>query len=321
MARRGRSRKRHGRALDGLLLLDKSPGKTSNQALQWCKQVFQARKAGHTGSLDPLASGMLPICFGQATKLSGYLLDADKTYRVTARVGTRTDTGDADGQVVEHSSVSELDPAALDLVLDSFRGEIQQVPPMYSALKKDGRRLYELAREGKQIEREARRVQIHELRVDTWDPVQPTFYVRCSKGTYIRTLIEDIAQAAGSLAHVASLRRLGVEPFSEERMVAMDELDRAARDGLERLDAYLLPVDAALQGWPALELDSNEAWYISQGNPVSTGPGWQAGLVRLYDPGHRFLGVGEVLLDGRVAPRRLFLPEGRGEGVNRPPGV
>jgi len=302
------------RIVNGLLLLDKPIGLTSNAALQRVKRMFKARKAGHTGSLDPLASGMLPLCFGQATKLSAYLLDADKTYRVTAKFGARTDTADADGAVVEESPVTQVERQALDVALEGLRGEILQVPPMYSALKKDGRRLYELAREGRQVEREARPVTIHELEIESWDPQQPVLAVRCSKGTYVRTLVEDIAAAAGTLGHVAALRRLSVGPFPEDGLVSMEELESAAEQGEDALDRHLRPIEEAIADWPAVYLNGEQAYYLLRGQPVHAGVAGECGLVGVYDEARGFLGVGEVLRDGRLAPKRLFVdPQSPGD--------
>ncbi len=299
--------RREQRIVDGLLLLDKPVGLTSNAALQRVKRLFRARKAGHTGSLDPLASGMLPICFGQATKLSAYLLDADKTYRVTAKLGERTDTGDADGEVIERSPVSGLERADVEAVLPRFRGAIMQVPPMYSALKKDGKRLYKLAREGHEVERDARPVRIHELEIVSWDPQRPVLRVRCSKGTYVRTLVEDVAAAAGTLGHVAGLRRMSVEPFPEEGLVGMDTLERAADESDAALDAYLRPIDDAIAHWPAVHLNRDQAYYLLRGQPVHARVAQQAGLVRVYGDDRRFLGIGQVAQEGLLAPRRLFI--------------
>jgi tRNA pseudouridine55 synthase len=297
------------RVLDGLLLLDKPTGITSNAALQRVKWLFQARKAGHTGSLDPLASGMLPICFGEATKFAGYLLDADKIYRVQARFGVRTDTGDAEGSPVDTHDRAPVLPAELEQAVAALRGPIQQIPPMYSALKQQGQRLYVLARAGLEVPREPRPVHIHEFTVENDDPVTPVFRVRCSKGTYIRTLIEDLAGRLGTLAHVIALRRLAVEPFGGQAMLTIDQIEAAAGSGaspsLAALDALLLPLEAALPHWPAVELDASAALRVSRGGPVPPPPGHYSGFVRLYAPGHRFLGVGELQPDGLVAPRRL----------------
>jgi tRNA pseudouridine55 synthase len=297
------------RALNGLLLLDKPTGITSNAALQRVKWLFQARKAGHTGSLDPLASGMLPVCFGEATKFAGYLLDADKTYRVQARFGVRTDTGDAEGSPVATHARPPVLPAELEQALAALRGPIRQIPPMYSALKQQGQRLYVLARAGREVPREARPVHIHEFTVETYDPVTPVFQVLCSKGTYVRTLIEDLAGHLGTLAHVIALRRLAVEPFGGQAMLSMEQIEAAARSGpgpsLPALDALLRPLEAVLPNWPAVELDGCAALRMSRGGPVAAPGGHLPGPVRLYAPGHRFLGVGELQTDGLVVPRRL----------------
>ncbi len=253
---------------------------------------------------------MLPICFGQATKVSGYLLDADKVYRVTASFGAQTDTADADGTVIAETANAQIERKHLERVLAHFRGEIEQIPPMYSALKRDGRRLYELAREGKEVPRDPRRVHIRELEIDQYDSQQPVLRVQCSKGTYIRTLIEDIARAAGTLGHVAALRRLAVFPFREEQMVIMPQLEAAAAGGSAALCEMLLPVDEAIGDWPSVYLTSSEAYYLLQGHPVRGGCRADIGLVRLYGDGHRFLGIGEVLSDGRVAPKRLLVARG-----------
>jgi len=302
--------RRTRRAVDGLLLLDKPSGITSNAALQRVKWLFQARKAGHTGSLDPLASGMLPICFGEATKFAGYLLDADKTYRVQARFGARTDTGDADGTVVETAARVPIRLTELEQGVASLRGPIQQVPPMYSALKQQGQRLYALARAGREVPREPRPVHIYEFAIEAFDPVTPEFRVRCSKGTYIRTLIEDLAGRLGSLAHVAALRRLAVEPFGGQGMLTLEQLEAAVGSGAEpdraALDALLRPLEAVLPDWPSVELDVASALRVSQGGRIVAPRGVEVGLVRLYAPGRRFLGVGELRADGLLGPHRLI---------------
>lgn len=301
------------RDVNGILLLDKPVGLTSNQALQMAKRLYRARKAGHTGSLDPLASGMLPLCFGQATKVSAWLLDADKVYEVEATLGTRTDTGDADGQVVEETDIKAVSREQLELALAAHRGEINQIPPMFSALKHEGKRLYELAREGREVPRKPRRVTIHEIQIEHFDPGKPRLRVRCSKGTYVRTLIESIAEAAGTVAHVSALRRLCVEPFEGRPMISRAQLEALANDP-DALDTLLLPVDSALVAQPDVQLSANEAFYLRNGHAVShVGPNL-SGFVRLYDENRLFLGVGEVLDDGRVAPRRLFTAPENGAG-------
>ena len=298
--------KQERRSVDGLLLLDKPTGMTSNAALQRVKRLYRARKAGHTGSLDPLASGLLPLCFGQATKVSAYLLDADKGYVVTACWGSRTDTGDADGEVIEESQQRTCTQAALEAALVAMTGDIDQVPPMYSALKKDGKRLYELARAGMEVERAPRPVTIHALEIVAFDPGAPVIRVVCSKGTYVRTLIEDLAMRLGMLGHVQALRRTRAGPFTEDRSVTLAAVEAAAEAGTAALDALLIPVDEALVALPAVSLDKEQAWYLRHGNPVRLAGGPAAGICRVYDDQARFLGVGEALRDGRIAPKRLF---------------
>ncbi|MCH7510450.1 MAG: tRNA pseudouridine(55) synthase TruB [Proteobacteria bacterium] len=303
---RARGGRQKGRVIDGVLLLDKPIGLTSNQALQRVKRLFDARKAGHTGSLDPLASGLLPICLGQATKVSGFLLNAGKRYQVVARLGQRTDTGDADGQVIEERPVPALDRGLVKRVLARFEGSQTQVPPMYSALKHQGQRLYKLARQGIEIERQPREIEIHGLELLSLEADALELEVACSKGTYVRTLVEDIARALGTVAHVIVLRRLGVGPYAEGRMYKLEELEALAEQGMERLDELLLPVDSALKHWPSVELGADSAYYLMQGQAVMAPGAPSSGKVRLYDEGHGFLGIGEVKLDGRVAPTRLF---------------
>jgi tRNA pseudouridine55 synthase len=290
------------RQVDGIVLLDKPAGLTSNAALQRVRRLYAARKAGHTGSLDPLATGMLPLCFGEATKFAGHLLDADKTYRVRLRFGVQTDTGDADGAVTGRGERESVPPAELAAVLGRFIGDILQVPPMFSALKQGGRRLHELARRGETVERPARPVRIHELAVVAADPETPELLVRCSKGTYIRSLVEDLAAALGTLAHVVALRRIAVVPFDAAAMVTLDELgDAAARGDLAR---YLLPIDAGLAGWPRISLSSVEAGRLRTGQAVTAADAGE-GPGRLYGPAGEFLGVGDITADGRLVPRRL----------------
>ncbi|MCH7894557.1 MAG: tRNA pseudouridine(55) synthase TruB [Proteobacteria bacterium] len=303
---RARGGRQKGRVIDGVLLLDKPIGLTSNQALQRVKRLFDARKAGHTGSLDPLASGLLPICLGQATKVSGFLLNAGKRYQVVARLGQRTDTGDADGQVIEERPVPALDRGLVKRVLARFEGSQTQVPPMYSAIKHQGQRLYKLARQGIEIERQPREIEIHGLELLSLEADALELEVACSKGTYVRTLVEDIARALGTVAHVIVLRRLGVGPYAEGRMYKLEELEALAEQGMERLDELLLPVDSALEHWPSVELGADSAYYLMQGQAVMAPGAPSSGKVRLYDEGHGFLGIGEVKLDGRVAPTRLF---------------
>jgi tRNA pseudouridine55 synthase len=296
------------RDVNGILLLDKARGSSSNAVLQQARRLFRARKAGHTGSLDPLASGLLPVCFGQATKISGMLLDADKTYQVSAALGSRTETGDAEGELVQTLPVPPLDEAAIDAVFERFTGPIEQIPPMYSALKQDGRRLYELARKGIEVPREPRSIRIHSLHRTGWDGHQLSFEVRCSKGTYVRTLVEDIAAALGTTGHVAALRRTQLGPFRDERMWTMTELEALAAEGGEpALDGVLHAPDTAVRHWPEVVLSEAEQAYVLQGQAVfASGPG--GARVRMYGPNRLFLGVGEMTAEGRrVAPVRIML--------------
>ena len=301
---------RRKRDVSGLLLLDKPPGMTSNAALQKVRRLFAARKAGHTGSLDPIATGMLPLCLGEATKLSAFLLKGEKTYRVTARFGTRTDTGDATGKTIAETAQPPPGRSQLEVVLDRFIGEIEQVPPMYSALKHKGRRLYELARAGQTVERAPRRIRIRRLELEEYSPSQCVFLVACGGGVYVRTLVEDVAEAAGSLAHVSALRRPGVGPFVESDMVSMEQVEAGADRGHSTLDALLLPADAAVPALPAVRLSASESFYVQRGNPVAAARGARPGPVRLYAEAQGFIGIGEATVDGQVAPRRLLKPQG-----------
>lgn len=297
---------RSRRNVVGILLLDKPSGVTSNQVLQRAKRLFNAEKAGHTGSLDPLATGMLPICFGAGTKISGLLLHASKTYRVTACFGIATETGDADGRVIARGEPDRFSDTELEQALARFRGAIDQVPPMYSAIKHAGRRLYELARKGQQVERIARRVDIHDLRVESVAWPEVTLNVSSSKGTYVRTLVEDIAKAMGTVAHVAALRRLAVEPFTESQMVGLAALEASAGEGTAALDAHLLGPDAALENWPSVRVDGEASTRLRQGQRVPASPDWPLGEVRIYTPENGFLGLGEVLPGGELRPKKLF---------------
>ena len=291
--------------VDGLLLLNKPAGMTSNRALQTVKRLLRARKAGHTGSLDPAATGMLPLCFGEATKVCAYLLDADKSYRVTARLGEATDTGDADGAVTGSAPVPEIDAAGWEAILERFRGEIEQVPPMYSALKKDGKRLYELARQGEVVERQPRTVRIDALALLEAHDRRLVFRLRCSKGTYVRTLVEDIATAAGTIAYTASLHRERVGNFRTDDMLELERVKRLAESGPAGLRSVLLPVDIGLSGWPEVTVGAAETDRFRGGQSIRVAAG-ASGFVRVYDDGHRFLGVGERGRDGTLAPRRVF---------------
>jgi tRNA pseudouridine55 synthase len=294
------------RDVDGILLLDKPEGITSNAALQRARRAFRARKAGHTGSLDPLASGLLPICFGQATKASGLLLDADKTYRVTIALGERTATADREGEVIERAPVPALTDERVREVAGRFLGESQQVPPMFSALKHAGERLYRLARKGLEVERPPRRIVIHRFELLGLTETRLELQVDCSKGTYVRSLAEDLARALGTVGHVYSLRRLRLGPFTEPRMHSLESIEQAAGHP-ERLATLLMPADSALPGLPAVQLGAAEQARILRGQPVkATGP--EACQVRMYGPDGRFLGVGRMSEEGcLLAPERIMV--------------
>ena len=297
------SRRRKGRDIHGIILLDKPVGYSSNQAVQKVRWLFQARKAGHTGSLDPFATGMLPICLGEASKTAGFMLDASKNYIAAAFLGKATATGDIEGQISREMKVPDLNDEQINAVLNEFLGEIEQIPPMYSALKHQGQPLYKLARAGQEVARKARLVTIHSLELLNWAPPILEFRVHCSKGTYIRTLAEDIAEKLGSCAHLQSLRRLDVEPFREKDMITLEEL--LARTEAETLDDCLLPVDAGLTDWPSVTLDEVSMDRFCHGNPVDQAAG-TAGLVRVYGPEKNLLGIGEIFPENQLKPKRIM---------------
>lgn len=298
--------RRRTETVDGLLLLNKPTGLTSNQALQRVKRLLNAKKAGHTGSLDPAATGMLPLCFGEATKVCPYLLNADKTYRVTAKLGIATDTGDGDGKEIDRLDVPVKSSEEWAEVLRTFVGESEQIPPMYSALKKNGKRLYELARKGITVERDPRPIRIDEIELTEAAGTRLVFRVRCSKGTYIRVLVEDIARSAGTVAHTARLHREGVGDFQAKDMLDLSAMEIEAADGPSLLQKRLMAPDVALVGFPAITVsaDASERFSLGQAlNGLETAP---SGLVRVYSDEPRFLGIGERSEGGIVAPRRVF---------------
>ncbi|XOV85955.1 MAG: tRNA pseudouridine(55) synthase TruB [Pseudomonadota bacterium] len=310
MARRGRK----GRLLDGILVLDKPPGLTSNGALQATKRLYGAAKAGHTGSLDPLATGVLPLCFGEATKFSQYLLDADKRYRATVTLGVTTTSGDADGEVLETLPVPVVSDAELETALAGFRGEIEQTPSMYSAIKVDGQPLYKLARQGVEIERKSRRVQVFDLTLVTREPDVLVLDISCSKGTYIRSIAEDLGKVLGCGAHVSGLRRLASGPYDLQDAVTLDELHHLVEaQGSAAIDRLLKPAASSVEHWPAVKLPEITASYLRQGQPVQIAHAPTQGWVRIFSGSENnqadFLGVGEILEDGRVAPRRLVVTQ------------
>ncbi|WP_439860902.1 tRNA pseudouridine(55) synthase TruB [Pseudomonas sp. MBLB4136] len=298
--------KRVRRQVNGIILLDKPRGFSSNAALQKVRWLLNAEKAGHTGSLDPLATGVLPLCFGEATKFSQYLLDADKGYETLMQLGVTTSTGDAEGEVLEQRPVT-VGRAEIEALLPRFRGEISQIPPMHSALKRDGQPLYKLARAGEVVEREPRSVTIARLELLACEAEQARLAVDCSKGTYIRTLVEDLGQLLGCGAHVAELRRTKAGPFELAQTISLEELEQAhAEGGNEALDRFLLPVDSGLLHWPLLQFSEHSAFYWLQGQPVRAPEAPKFGMVRVHDHTGRFIGIGEVSEDGRIAPRRLI---------------
>ncbi|NKC13540.1 MAG: tRNA pseudouridine(55) synthase TruB [Gammaproteobacteria bacterium] len=296
---------RRGRPVTGVLPIIKPVGMGSNELLQQVKRQMNARKAGHTGSLDRLASGVLPLCFGEATKLSGYLLNADKQYRARLRLGIRTSTADAEGAIIEERSVPSLDDGTVEAVLERFRGEIEQIPPMHSAVKHKGERLYKLAHRGEVVEREPRRATIYQLSVESLGQTHLDIFVSCSKGTYIRTLGEDIGEALGCGASLWSLRRTAAGPFAEEQSITVEQFEAALAQ--QCADALLLaPEDALPPDWPRITLTADLAFYVGKGQPVLVPKAPTSGAVKLFAPGSRFIGVGEIIDDGRVAPRRLL---------------
>ncbi len=311
-----RGRRQRGRRVDGILLLDKPAGLSSNEALQIVKRLYGAAKAGHTGSLDPLATGVLPLCFGEATKFSQFLLNSDKRYLTEIRLGVRTDSGDADGAIVQERPVPALALEDIEEALEAFRGEIDQIPSMFSAIKHQGQPLYKLARQGIEVERQSRRVTIFENRIVSFEGDRLELFIHCSKGTYVRTIAEDLGEALGCGAHVTALRRLSVGPFMSEETVTQEELEACrVGGGHAALDALLKPVEAAVMQWPEVVLSEGSTWFMLKGQPVQIAHAPTEGQVRLVEriagddspEKRRFLGVGEVLDDGRIAPRRLVV--------------
>ncbi|MDP9770623.1 tRNA pseudouridine(55) synthase TruB [Kosakonia cowanii] len=306
--------RRRGRDVHGVLLLDKQQGASSNDVLQKVKRLYNANRAGHTGALDPLATGMLPICLGEATKFSQYLLDSDKRYRVIARLGQRTDTSDADGQVVEERPVT-FTATELASALESFRGNSQQIPSMYSALKYQGKKLYEYARQGIEVPREARPITVYELLFIRHEGDELELEIHCSKGTYIRTIIDDLGEKLGCGAHVIYLRRLAVSRYPIERMVTLEQLQELVQQAeqqdvpaAELLDPLLMPMDSPASDFPVVNIPTVVAAYFKNGQPVRASTTPVEGLVRVTEGEEgKFIGMGEIDEQGRVAPRRLVV--------------
>ncbi|NOI29150.1 tRNA pseudouridine(55) synthase TruB [Vibrio coralliilyticus] len=307
------ARRRKGRPIDGVILLDKPTGISSNDALQKVKRIYFAEKAGHTGALDPLATGMLPICLGEATKFSQFLLDSDKRYRVIAKLGERTNTSDSDGEVVETRPV-DVDMTKLEACIDKFRGESDQVPSMFSALKYQGKPLYEYARQGIEVPREARKITVYEIILHRFEGDEVEMEVHCSKGTYIRTIVDDLGEILGCGAHVTMLRRTAVANYPYEKMVTLEQLnellEQAHRDEVaprEVLDPLLLPMDTAVEDLPEVNLNAEQTDLVQHGQPVYV-LGVPEGTLRMTSGDERtFIGVAELNDDGKVAPKRLVV--------------
>ena len=308
---RGQSSKRNRRQISGIVLLDKGQGLSSNAALQEVKHLYEAAKAGHTGSLDPLATGVLPLCLGEATKVSQFLLDSDKAYNATVSFGIKTTTGDSEGEVLAEQTAEVLTTDHVAAALTSFVGELDQTPPMHSALKVDGEPLYKLARQGKEVERKSRRIAVHSIEMTSFAPgviATSDIRVSCSKGTYVRTLSEDLAEAVGLPGHMSALRRTATGPFDLSQSIDLQTLvDVAEKEGPDALDQFLIDPEIAVGHLDRVELSDSAAFYLKQGQPVLVRNAPLSGMVRIAEAGGPFLGIGVILDDGRVAPKRLFL--------------
>tara|TARA_R110002050_G_scaffold9504_1_gene33125 strand:+ start:272749 stop:273675 length:927 start_codon:yes stop_codon:yes gene_type:complete len=303
-------RNKKGRDITGIIIIDKPTGRSSNHVLQQVKRLFNANKAGHTGSLDPLATGVLPICLGEATKVSSYLLDADKQYHVTCQLGAVTDSGDSDGVVVSTSVIPEFTELDVLALLPAFIGELDQVPPMFSALKYQGQPLYKLARQGIEVERKSRRITIYDIKLLGITADSLTLDVRCSKGTYIRTLVEEISHALGSAGHVTMLRRVAAAGYMEHQALTIEQVMAKAENDMSALDQLLLPSENALPDWPSIELSDYMVAAIRQGQAIQVEQSFECANVRLFDPQQQFIGLAEMTETGRVQPKRVFvLPE------------
>jgi len=300
--------RKKGNDVDGILLLDKPLGRSSNSALQKVRYLFNAKKAGHTGSLDPLATGVLPICFGQASKVTAFLLDSDKRYRCTAQLGVTTTTGDKEGDELEVREIKPFTEGDVEKVLTDYRGAIEQIPPMHSALKHNGQPLYKLARQGIEIERKVRHVTIHELTLIGFTEDTITLDVQCSKGTYIRTLAQDIGEAMGFGAHLSMLRRTDVSPFDCSKLYTIEEIEKLASE--DSLSEILLPIDSVLLEFPAIQLNDDEVTLIRHGIKIARKDTPDTDMIRLYSEQNEFLGIGKHSLsesgETLLVPRRLM---------------
>jgi tRNA pseudouridine55 synthase len=294
------------RNVNGILLLDKPAGATSNEVLQLVKRLFSANKAGHTGSLDPIATGMLSICFGEATKFSQFLLEANKHYVVTGKLGETTASADSEGAIIQKRKLENIDVQTIKKILPKFQGKILQLPPMYSALKYKGQPLYKLARQGIEIERESREVIVHMIQLLELSGNLAKFEMRCSKGTYVRTIVADIGELLGCGAHVIALRRLAVGSYQTSQMVTVTTLQElAAKNDYKLLDQLLLPIESMLVDIPEIILTTDMVFYMYHGQSLVIPKAPNSGLVKMKSKSGQFLGVGEVMLDGKIAPRRM----------------
>ena len=300
-------RNKKGRNITGIIVIDKPTGRSSNHVLQQVKRLFDAKKAGHTGSLDPLATGVLPICLGEATKLSAYLLDGDKRYHVTCQLGVITDTGDADGEVLEQLSIPNLTQQQLRDVIEQFRGKQGQVPPMYSALKHKGQPLYNLARQGIEVERKSREVTIYDIELISFTADSFTLDVSCSKGTYIRTLVGDISHVLGTGGHVTMLRRMESAGYEITKAISIEQLETVAEQGIAVLDKQLLPSEEALPDWPSITIDDQQISALRHGQTIQVLDYYKSAKIRLFDQQNTFLGLGEMTETGTVSPKRVFV--------------
>ncbi len=302
-----RRRRNRGRSINGIVILDKATGLSSNAALQQVKKLYEANKAGHTGSLDPLATGVLPLCLGEATKVSQFLLNSDKRYRTKIKLGVRTDSGDKTGKVIQSIADFSVSEAGIEKELDAFRGEIEQLPPMHSALKVDGVPLYKMARKGIEIRREKRKVTIYEINLLNIVEDVIELDITCSKGTYIRTIADDLGQALGCGANIIELRRTEAGVFREEDCKDLEALSELkVQGGLEVIDEQLIPMDQAIAELPEVNLPSVTASHLKNGQAVIVRHLPEEGLVRLYEE-EQFIGIGCIDDDGKVAPRRLIV--------------
>jgi len=302
-----RQRRRKVRNISGIVVLDKANGLSSNAALQEVKRLYEANKAGHAGSLDPLATGVLPVCLGEATKVSQFLLDSDKRYRARIKLGIRTDTGDSEGLIIERNEGISVSRKAIERALTKFKGEVEQVPPMHSAIKMNGVPLYKLARKGIAVEREPRLVTLYQICLVEFVNSELELEISCSKGTYIRTIADDLGQELGCGAHVIELRRTQAGVFTEKDSISSEELalEKETR-GLDKIDQFLIPMDRAIQDLPEVNLPSITASHVKNGQAVLVRHLPKNGLVRMYED-EQFIGIGSIDDDGKVAPKRLII--------------